>query len=310
MISPKVEEELAKATIRWDVIDGQQRLTTILILSTYLGISQKYSIEYETRKNSKEFLEKLSQIDNGENSLEKEAKTNIDFYHIFKTYQTIETWFKTHQKEKLDFTKVLLTKVKFIWYETKDPDPIKVFTRLNIGKIALTDAELIKALFLNSTNFRNHSTDKIRLQQIEIASEWDKIEYSLQNDEFWLFLHDVEYDRPTRIDFIFDLIKEKNLFLLKDYEESIGTDEHQTFRYFYEYFKLSKDKIDATWLHQTWKEIKKYFLIFDEWYNDLELYHYVGYLITLNHKISELVDLYKEKKSQFKDVLKKLLEAK
>ena len=57
-----------------DVIDGQQRLTTIHILLSYLepGLQDKYSIEYETRTKddqstekwkreigSKEFLEKV-----------------------------------------------------------------------------------------------------------------------------------------------------------------------------------------------------------------------------------------------------------
>lgn len=85
-----------------------------------------------------------------------------------------------------------------------------MFTRLNIGKIALTNSELIKALFLNRSNFAGKSTDSLRLRQQEIASEWDKIEYTLQSDEFWLFLHDKGYDRPTRIDFIFDLICSRN----------------------------------------------------------------------------------------------------
>ena len=74
----------------------------------------------------------------------------------------------------------LKNKVNFIWYESVDEDPIKVFTRLNIGKIALTSSELIKALFLNRSNFAGKSTDSLRLRQQEIASEWDKIEYTLR----------------------------------------------------------------------------------------------------------------------------------
>jgi hypothetical protein len=73
------------------------------------------------------------------------------------------------------------------------------------NKISLTNAELIKALFLNKSNFGG-SYQRVRLQQNEIAIEWDQIEYALQNDEFWLFLHKANYDKPTRIDFIFDII--------------------------------------------------------------------------------------------------------
>ena len=44
--------------------------------------------------------------------------------------------------------------------------------RINIGKIPLTNSELIKALFLNSSNFQNQES-KLRLRQLEIATEWD-----------------------------------------------------------------------------------------------------------------------------------------
>lgn len=122
--------------------------------------------------------------------------------------RTVNSWFKP-DFDKAAFLYKLKTKVKFIWYESVDEDPIKVFTRLNVGKIALTNSELIKALFLNRSNFAGKQKEAVRLMQQEIALEWDMIEYALQSDEFWLFLHDKGYDRPTRIDFIFDLICKK-----------------------------------------------------------------------------------------------------
>lgn len=45
---------------KWEVIDGQQRLTTIHLLLSDLEHEEpsfhKYSLEYETRQNSKDFL--------------------------------------------------------------------------------------------------------------------------------------------------------------------------------------------------------------------------------------------------------------
>jgi uncharacterized protein with ParB-like and HNH nuclease domain len=342
-----VEDWLTTVPHKWDVIDGQQRLTTILILLSYLNNSQKYSIEYGTRKcqpksddpikkniGSKDFLSAINlqqiNVEEAVHNISDIAKANIDFEHIYTAFQSIKGWFEGYENEKgehisaiygrnlkedidkSDFKKILLTKVKFIWYETKESDPIKVFTRLNIGKIALTDAELIKALFLNSTNFKTNNKEKIRLQQIEIASEWDRIEYALQDDEFWLFLHDLGYSKATRIDFIFDLIKDKDIFKLKDklgkdYDEAIGTDEHQTFRYFYEHFKQNRNDIDTTWLRNSWGYVKKYYLIFEEWYNDLELYHYIGYLIATGSNISDIVNLYANEKTLFIKDLKELI---
>ena len=308
----------------WEVIDGQQRLTTIKIILTVLQ-EKSYELEYETRTESKDFLNDISRKNNAE------AESNIDFYHMHKAYVTISNWFNGKDESfKTMFLETLKSKVQFIWYETKEVHPIEVFTRLNIGKIALTDSELIKALFLNASNFKNQDQDSIRLQQIDIANEWDEFEYTLQNDEFWLFIqNELKYSKPTRIDYIFDLIRRQDALELKEllteytkisntnldekelknivnekYREEIGIDEHTIFRYFYLYFNLNKHKIDSEWLRQTWLIIKRYFQIFKEWFNDLELYHYVGFLVERGEKIESLIKKYNGEKEAFVNYIK------
>lgn len=261
----------------WEVIDGQQRLTTIFILMKCLGISGgHYSLKYETRTGSEEFLE--GNLEANEN--------NIDYYYISEARKTVQEWLENiDTQSRMSFQKKLMEKVRFIWYESVDEDPIKVFTRLNIGKISLTNSELIKALFLNRKNFDISKNEHIKLRQQEIASEWDKIEYALQNNEFWLFLHEKGYKRPTRIDFIFDLICEANDLGLNGYKENIGTDDYRTFRYFYEYFKSGVStegnslQRENSKVIKCWNIVKRYYQTFEEWYNDLELFHYIGFLI-------------------------------
>lgn len=261
----------------WEVIDGQQRLTTIFILMKCLGISGgHYSLKYETRIGSEEFLE--GNLEANEN--------NIDYYYISEARKTVQEWLENiDTQSRMSFQKKLMEKVRFIWYESVDEDPIKVFTRLNIGKISLTNSELIKALFLNRKNFDISKNEHIKLRQQEIASEWDKIEYALQNNEFWLFLHEKGYKRPTRIDFIFDLICEANDLGLNGYKENIGTDDYRTFRYFYEYFKSDVStegnslQRENSKVIKCWNIVKRYYQTFEEWYNDLELFHYIGFLI-------------------------------
>ena len=178
---------------RWEVVDGQQRLTTIKLILSVLQ-NDSYDIEYETRESSASFLAELNP-----NSIE----SNIDYYYIWNAYQTIQTWVKEHHE--IDILNALLKQVKFIWYESNDVNPKEVFTRLNIGKISLTNAELVKALILNKTNFNSDLRDDnhIKAIQQEIAMQWDVIEYSLQSKEFWLFLNNLGNDRPTRIELVF-----------------------------------------------------------------------------------------------------------
>ena len=226
---------------QWEVIDGQQRLTTIKIILAYLKSSESYSISYQTREKSVEFLEKISQA-NGD------ADSNIDFYHMRQAYETIENWFSKRLEKAPDFstkfTDALIKGVNFIWYDAKDEDPIELFTRLNIGKISLTNAELIKALFLNRSNWDRETSNTLALSQLEIASQWDNVEYTLRNEEFWMFFHN-EDAPPTRIDYIFDYICDKNLLYtndnLENSTETIGSDNYRTFRYFYNYFHPKAD---------------------------------------------------------------------
>lgn len=307
----------------WNVVDGQQRLTTIYIILSALGLNLPYEIDYQTRKQSKKFLENISEI---------EANENIDFYHIFLVHDTVRKWLsELEMSQKQVFQQHLLGKVNFIWYQIPDesaPDSrqeaIAAFTRLNIGKIPLTDSELIKALFLNRNNFNSSSID-IETQQRQIAIEWDKIEYTLQDDAFWLFLHDKGYDKPTRIDFILDMMCAQDIFNLKEnpkrkgqkkqqeiiaanekIEQEIGNDEHRTFRYFY--YAFTHSTVSKEWLREKWDCIYKYFQIFNEWFHDYKLYHYIGYLtITSNDEnlIQALVaDWNKESKENFTETVK------
>lgn len=285
----------------WNVVDGQQRLTTIYLALCYLEIPNKYEIVYCTREGSSKFLLSFGNENTGAERERLNYEDNIDFFFMYHAYKVIESWFKNHIGEKDKFKETLLTDVKFIWYHVASDQEIPVFKRLNIGKIPLTDSELIKALFLNRGNFSFESKDVEYIQE-RIASEWDQIEYRLQDDEFWSFINNIDYEKPTRIDYILDLICEKNDLtdLGIDIEvKELCNDSHKTFRYFFIAFnnpklKNTEDKLKTQYVENIWKKIKYYFQVFEEWYHDYRLFHYVGYLTSISKpcKVSKLIDLY------------------
>jgi hypothetical protein len=159
----------------WELVDGQQRLTTILlILRTLQDIATMlklgcYEITYETRDASGEFLKQPKR---------EGAVQSIDHHHIYEAYQTIRRWFDGRDGglglrllDCLAGRDGTASNVRVIWYELdQHQDPVQTFVRLNVGRIPLTSAELIRALLLRSDRA---SLDPRDAQQI--PQDWDLI---------------------------------------------------------------------------------------------------------------------------------------
>lgn len=288
------EEKVSKEK---ELIDGQQRCTTIYLILKYLG-KDTFELNYQTREKSAEFIKEIDSLAiAGEWKDWVDAhpdKDNVDNYHFFEAYQTIQDWFAEESEESRDkkrFLDKLLNKTQVIWYEVEgNIDSIELFTRINSHKIPLTEAELIKALFLINLKKGTKQSEVLQLQQNEIAQQWDRIENELQNKNFWYF---ISHTAPgaTRIDKLLSLST-----IFKD-PDKIG--EHALFFAFEKDFKDSQ-KEASQWVTNRWGEIKHIFQRFKEWYHDFELYHLIGLLIHLGEDIDDILSV-KEKSTSKKD---------
>lgn len=297
----------------YEVIDGQQRLTTIYIILQYINQKwrgedklAKFTLNYETRPNCVSFLGELKV--NGDDSVDID-KSNIDFFHISSAMQTIRHWQLEYQEDKgkpLNTSKFLSTFEEFskvIWYKVSpDEKSQALFARLNIGKIPLTNAELTKALFLSNESFTDISDEDKRIKQFEIAKLWDQIELKLNEKDmkFWSFISNKKRESfDTKIELILDLISGKQ------------EDEKDEYFTFLEFTKKQKKGN----LLSLWQEIEHFYYTINEWFNDKDYYHKMGYLITARNfgkfkgiKLGQLVrDAKVKSKIEFKKQINELI---
>lgn len=339
------KKDPSSSDVKYEVIDGQQRLTTIwLLLFHCYRLNGKeedpFNIDYETRYNwRKEFLAAVNILENQSNhndtankkshtqrpNLDIFKKKNLDYFHIAEVYETI--WERVKKSGKSLNSRALQTilededknKVRIIWSDVTDSnsnnsDAIDSFTNINSGKIKLTCAELIKAVFLqqniywdvnpqSNTNVTNteerlinavksliNETQMASDLRDRIAREWDEFERILGNDKFWFFLYDDKYQYDTRIEYIFNLIF--------DVEE--GGNPLMAFNRIYkEMNEISKNPDKVEYIKEKWKEVKKYMATLQNWWTDKKMYHLIGYLISVSPWIQ--IDIPKKKGRKAKE---------
>lgn len=270
----------------WELVDGQQRLTTLYLLFQYIRRTHlpsavaNFAITYETREDSKTYLDKLD---------EASSKANIDFFHMYQAYQCIQDWFakfghrSTHEASRMYSS--LFDRVYVLWYEAPEGvDSTDLFTRLNIGRIPLTDAELVRALLLSHRQPAPEFTDRA----LEIAAHWDGVERDLRVPEVWAFVTGNVTPEATHISLILDTL-------------AGGPRGHE--RPLFHTFETLRDRIEVD-PQGFWRDVVDLHSLVLGWYDDRNLFHKVGYLTAVGRTFGELVALSKGKgRSAFETAL-------
>lgn len=324
----KNRELSTSAQAVYDVIDGQQRLTTLYLLLSYLQNTREanyvgklassiFSLKYESRDsdffNNMEFKE--GDI--------KKAIRNIDFFYMTRAYKAIESWFERTGTNKHKILKLLIPEdyhcldglegeelrkmkelndkendVRFIWYKVpaeEYTDSIEVFSQLNYGKTALTATELVKALLFQCDIY---SKDARLMREISFrrSCEWDAMEKQLQDPFMWSMIMPKDTIFPSHITIVLELV------FTKLYNDLLITNQHLMFDqnssdFIYQVCNTclgtNKDGDYAKNVTEIWEKIQETYTALYNWYKNPDTYHLIGLLLWLKEYKGKDFDYHK-----------------
>lgn len=304
----------------FNVVDGQQRLTTLTVILSYLNeyelINEK--LQYNVRKETEEFLKEyifkpneLKNIQNWEQFLENTSIKGKDYdyqdvFYLFNAYKAIQTWFETYPNSVTAMKDKILNHVKLIVNLPKNIEEQELFENLNRKRVPLDGADLIRALIIT------------RVAKKEIGDIDDSIKQNVLINE-----------RRVKIGLMLDRINhwwadenKKNYFHQFTKESKVPDEESISFNdvtypinHLYKLYVLAYGEgvLDMEFFEK--KVIEDGFLdelqllqrTMDNWCNDKELYHLILFTsIYAREKIKEEPVLsFKELLHQWKKLYRK-----
>lgn len=293
----------------WEVIDGQQRLITLYLLLHALGLPS-FELIFEARSKSNDFLSNLIKYDTTNHD-------DPDFHFMSEAWMKIKQWLKENDDKEpgfdLEYKPVLWKNVNVIWYDIESSmrdTNIDVFNRLNIGKIPLNDAELVKALLLSKIKGVYKDSVELTMRQSEINNEWHRIEIELRQPQKWGFLTgniNKEYD--SHIEFLFDL-------MAKNPDNGSDRQSYTTYLWFENQINSAgrNPTLQGEKAIELWKQVKEAYARVNSWFcenynSETDIYHYVGYLLASRkaHIQNLYLNSFGKTRKEFKHYLKELV---
>lgn len=218
----------------FEVLDGQQRLTTMMILfavirdlstnsqlvqtyqgmifqeeNVFEGVPERVRIVYKIRDNVEGFIKRFLVNPNGTTLTDalkdQHDVQNISIQNMANAVLTMRTYFIDKlPQDIINFAQYLVSKIVMIYVSTDNrEDAFRLFTILNNRGIPLTNADILKSINIGPITDQRENR--------KYALLWEKIESSLGEDfdRFLSFIRTI-------------LVKEKaRANLLEEYEENI-----------------------------------------------------------------------------------------
>ena len=260
-----------------EVIDGQQRLTTLSIILTVLSDQleiENISIEkldYAIRENF--FTHFIYQSDGLKSVLsttwkDLSADENLnkqDVYYMFSALQKSAAFFKGKKELGLFYT-YLINNVKIIVNSIESHiESETVFKNLNSNKVPLTEAELIKGLLITKIGRQhNYSFKQVMEIRTNVGKHWDELTTWVNKDDIKSFYFNNKSNAMQ------ELLK-LTAYSLEDEELSItkktSAKDFPLFNFFLEHNNYS----------QTFEKLKEVKNKLDDWYHTTQIYNLIGY---------------------------------
>lgn len=293
----------------YEVIDGQQRLTALFLLAVFFKSSpfrtmhQKtyadYTLNFQGKSSFEGFLKAIYEYVNSPDPIYPEDFKN-KLCELKKTYSDIDSKNAVNTLEYLldrpDALHIIYSiyvklsdqiadkDVCVIWHEmtsvTEDKDSnsaIEAFANINANKIPLTDAELIKAVLIQAygnEQLAESNNNAVSNRESIFSSQWESVERSLNNREFWSFFvrHGKEY--KTRIDILFEI-------WMKTAGVTVPSGDHKIYRAVCKYLG------EGGSARELWNSIIAIFETLQDWYNDYRNYHLIGCISSLKLQVKD-----------------------
>ncbi|MEU6832127.1 hypothetical protein ABZ894_26055 [Nocardia beijingensis] len=165
-------------------------------------------------------------------------------------------------------------------------DSKELLRRLNVGRIPLTDAELVKAHLLS----RFRGTDGSD-RAYQVAAQWDVIERDLRNPELWAFATARSLDEATLIDLLLDTYADELAEPMPGPRPRFHT------------FETIRPEIEKS-PKKVWDAVQDLRSLLVGWFEDRDVYHWIGYLVAEGDRFASIVSLTRGRtKPQFTAVL-------
>ncbi|MDD2888723.1 MAG: DUF262 domain-containing protein [Aliarcobacter sp.] len=295
-----------------EIIDGQQRVTTLSILYSVLNNRDiiKNKIKYAVRSKVQEYIDnriyKDYQLPSSWEALisEQEDYNEQDICYMYNA----QSRFSKNKIEKLEDNDELTLFIEYLKHNVKiivnlveeHISSEQIFSNLNNNKIPLTNADLVKGLFLTKLardNENNISFKEILEKRASIGRQWDDMENWLNQEEVKNYYFK---DFNSSMDGFLKLFI-KTLDINEKYN---ANEQYSIFNLIDKTIKKSDKSII-----EIFHDFKLLYSRLVDWYDNTQIYNLLGFiLLAKGSKSMKLVSfvsyIYKDKKEFIKSLNK------